>query len=188
METKRLFISIPLPDTMKEALATYMQAYQHKSELKQGRWCAQQNLHITTLFLGNIDKEILPKIELAITEALQMISSFDLPFDRVCFMPNTNRPHMIWAQFAKNDTFSELILSLKKALEPIIGMIEEERKPIPHVTLARLKHFFMKEKIRLTELQLPPLHVSSCDLMASTLSYKGPEYTHIKKIFLQKQI
>ena len=183
METKRLFISIPLPDSMKETLSAYMK--QEMRRIKQNLHPTKaQNLHITTLFLGDIAVELLPAIQLAITRGLQTCVAFDLPFDRICFMPNTTRPRMIWAEFAKSEAFSELVWKLKTALEPIVGMIEEERKPIPHVTLIRLKHFYMKEKIKLPELTLSPLHIGSCELMESHLSNLGPEYQCIQQFSL----
>ena len=55
--------------------------------------------------------------------------------------------------------------------------IEEIHEPLAHVTLARLKNFYNKEKLRFPLLQLPLLHVEACALMQSELTNKGPIYS-----------
>jgi 2'-5' RNA ligase len=168
METKRLFIAIPLPEVMKETLVRYLEPYKKIP----ARWVEAKNYHITCLFLGDIEVERIDALKERLQQACRRCLPFTLAFDRVCFFPDMRRPHMIWASFEKHAAFSELLLSLVVACEK-----ENDKEALPHVTLARLAHYHLRESIPFPPLALPPLEVSECELIASTLTDKSPIYT-----------
>src|ERR1700730_993992 len=98
MNTKRLFLAIPLPDTVKEALVAYLEPYQKQEALQHSRWVTFDNLHVTTLFLGDVLEENIPKIQEKLQAELGKIEPFELIFEKITFAPSQRRPHMIWAK------------------------------------------------------------------------------------------
>jgi RNA 2',3'-cyclic 3'-phosphodiesterase len=174
METKRLFLAIPLPEETKEALAKYMA---HFSHLK-ARFVKEENLHVTGLFIGNTFEDRIDTMKETIRKALVPVSSFTLEFEKICYFPE-KYPHMIWARYGKSKQFDALLLALKEAVPT-----QEEKENIPHVTLARLKEGFRSDKVSLPVLLLPPLQVTECILMESKLSSSSPVYTPIENFRL----
>lgn len=177
MEPKRLFLAIPITDEMKKAFTRYLARYKKIP----ARWVEEQNYHVTTLFLGDTAGEQIPKIQATIKEKTASMEPFKLIFDSICFFPDSRHPHMIWAKFQKSDPFTKLVKELGEALG-----IEDEKESIPHVTLARLKHKVMKEKILFPPLPLTDLEVKECHLMASKLSALAPVYTLLERFELCK--
>ena len=57
MTTKRLFISLPLPEAVK---TLFLEALKDQSE-KIWRFAKKDNLHITAIFLGDMDVELVQK-------------------------------------------------------------------------------------------------------------------------------
>jgi len=180
METKRLFLAIPLPEEIISYLTHYLVPYKQHHTLKKGTWCDPKNLHITTLFLGDVKVAKIPEIEALLKNEFLKVHAFHLIFDKIHFFPSQKKTHMIWASYQEREEFSKLVESLQKALQ----LEEEPHKPIPHITLVRLKHIFVKEKIYFNPIQLPDLEVNSCELYSSELTNKGPIYTLIQKFSL----
>jgi RNA 2',3'-cyclic 3'-phosphodiesterase len=170
METKRLFLAIPLPEETKEAYANYMAPFSHLL----ARFVPKENLHITGLFIGDTFEDRISPLKEAISKALLHVSPFSLELEKVCYFPE-RFPHMIWGRYGKSKKFDALLLELKE-----ISPAGEEKENIPHVTLARLKQGFRPDKVHLPPLLLPPLLVKECALMESLLSSKSPVYTTLE--------
>lgn len=180
MQTKRLFIAIPLPISMKEALAIYIEPYKMSPRLKNSRWVSSENLHITALFLDDVLEEDIPKIQKQLQTELAEIEPFDLVFERITLAPTERRPRMIWAEFEKSQKFVDLVERLQRSLTTLVAELNEKtHEPVAHVTLARLKNFYNKEKLHfpLPQLAPPSLNVEACTLMQSELTNKRPIYS-----------
>lgn len=94
---------------------------------------------------------------------------------------------MIWAKFQNNQKFNDLVEQLQLSLAPFSGVTKEKtHDPVAHVTLARLKNFYNKEKVHFPPLQLSSLNVGACSLMQSELTNKGPIYSTLGMYLLCK--
>ncbi len=180
METKRLFIAIELPEPLREALDSYMQHIRKTiPELAHSSFCKKENLHITTLFLGDTDVSLIPEL----IQRLQITSfpSFTLTFEAIRFFPETRHPRMIWATCQPSEPFVSLVHSLEQALHDIVSLEKNERTPIAHCTLTRLRQFFMNDTIQLPPLLLPKeastVQVNGISLIESKILNTGPKYT-----------
>lgn len=169
---KRLFIAMPLPTQIKESLTHYIEPYKKLPGLKNGRFVAYENLHITVLFLGDVIEEEIPKIQKQIHDTCKEIEPFELHFEKITFAPSERRPHMIWALFQESIQFVDLVERLQLSFAR-----EEEHKPMAHATLARLKNYHNREKVEFPPLELSSLAVTACILMESELTSKGPIYS-----------
>lgn len=62
--TQRLFVALELPEAVREAVARRVE--EHRGDLPHARWIHPSALHLTLVFLGDVDDGPLP----ALTEAL----------------------------------------------------------------------------------------------------------------------
>ncbi|OGB74370.1 2'-5' RNA ligase [candidate division Kazan bacterium RBG_13_50_9] len=175
---KRLFIAINFDASTKLAIAQIAQTLPTHNHLKK---TAVDNLHLTLLFLGDTDEELIPEIQAALEVAAKNFFPLELTFTQMGVFPNPHLPQIVWLGL-KGDG---LILAQQHLSQQLDGMsFLRDSKPFrPHLTIARVKGPLPKETIgALRELRppLPPLTiVSSIDLMASQLTPAGPIYTLI---------
>ena len=126
----RLFFAIPIPIEQKQKL---LASFPQKN-LSGIRFTPLENLHITAHFLGATSEEKIPAIIQHAKGISGSISSFGLKFDTFKTIYQKQKPVMIWAQFEENSLFENLCLQLRAAFPT-----DENRKPNPHATLARIK-------------------------------------------------
>ncbi len=135
---KRLFVAIPLPDNIREQLASM------SADVAGARWLPREQMHLTLRFIGEVDRATFR----AIASALKGISqtSFRLKLIGVGYFPNARRPRVIWV--GVNDELKlERLNGKVEAILREVGLPSENRKYKPHVALARLKSP-SKEKVR----------------------------------------
>jgi len=97
-----------------------------------GRVTRQDNLHLTLVFLGNVERPKIPQLE-ALAAQLRM-PRFDLEFGVTGFWRH-NR--IVWAApLATPQQLSELVAALEGALQPA-GFRFDRRLYAPHITLIR---------------------------------------------------
>lgn len=130
----RLFIGIDLPEELKKALLAF------QSELKEmgvkGSWKAQENLHITLEFLGELEPRTLPILTETLTQVVRNHQPFSLNVGGLGAFPSFKRPHTVWTSISGglmelNELKDELHYEL--ALK---GFGLEDRTFKPHLTLA----------------------------------------------------
>ena len=88
MSTKRLFVSIELPQSVTQCLSEL------DPHLRGVRWLAPGQMHLTLSFLGNVSAEIQERL----SGNLRAISwkSFFLPLSGFGAFPSKGRPNVIW--------------------------------------------------------------------------------------------
>jgi 2'-5' RNA ligase len=146
-------------------------------------WVPAGNLHVTLLFLGEVDDRELHAISRAMAGAAAGEPPFALRVSGVGAFPNLRRPKTVWAGIA--DGAAELA-RLHRLLEPPLldlGAYRREDRPYsPHLTLGRVKSEADGQA-------LAPVLVKHADwtggrttvgevvLFASDLRREGPVYT-----------
>ena len=175
---QRIFLAINLPVKVKEELLGYKEKW---SELPL-RWTAQDNLHITLLFLGNTSVKELENVQEITRSVAANHAPFPLSLSHITYGPTEKQPKMIWA---KGDESKEL-LSLQQDLAKALSHQEEESFSL-HVTLARLNAWEFKkiepeERPHVEEEISLEIPVSSFQIMESKLRQTGPEYSTIEDI------
>ena len=178
----RIFIAINLPQDVKKKL----RSYKIKWPEIPARWTFEENLHITMLFIGEVDPEYLAEICEITKEIASKNQLFYLTLKNVSYGPldkNPKKPpRMLWAIGEK----SEKLNKLKSDIEKIETQQENNaiREFIPHITLARIKGFqFAKidpEELPIVNEEISiRIPVSSIEVMESVLKRTGPEYAII---------
>ena len=147
------------------------------------KWVEADNLHVTLLFLGEVDNRDLMPVCRAVEEAAHAHQPFDLSIEGAGCFPNMRRPRVVWIGVGKG---MEEVRALHDALEgPLLKLgcyRREERQFTPHVTLGRIRTD--KPLDQLAEALVKKKHYQAGEtlirevlVMSSELSPKGPAYT-----------
>lgn len=167
----RLFVALSLPDDVADSLTTL------QTGVPGARWSTQEQLHLTLRFIGEVDG----RDAAAIDDALSAIDAprFELALKGVGEFGGKN-PHALWAGVRDPAPVKFLSRKVENALQRI-GLPAEERKFVPHVTLARLRASSRGRVMDfLTDHALyasPPFEVGGFILYSSVLTSDGSIYT-----------
>lgn len=156
------------------------------------KWVSPENMHITMVFLGDINDALVPDLEVAARQALEetgLNSPIDVTLDRLGAFPHVHKPRVVWAGCTNDpEPVRRLAKSLEQALEPL-GFEPEDRPFTTHVTLGRVKERGRTQGLQaLTEaidnhdsFQYD-LEISQLTLMQSQLGSTGPTYDPVLQI------
>ncbi|MFH1784390.1 MAG: RNA 2',3'-cyclic phosphodiesterase [bacterium] len=185
----RTFIALELSDEVRSNISRAID--ECRSISPQVKWVKQDNIHITLRFLGEVNPADIENVEKATRAASQGHAGFSVAFKGMDGFPNIRNPRVIWVGVtAGGNVVSEL--SEKIARELICyGFIPDERKFVPHVTIARIK--MLKNKAGLAK-KVESFKISDFGsasirrivIMESMLTSTGPRYSVVKAIDLAK--
>lgn len=173
MSTKRLFVSIELPQSATQGLVEL------DPHLRGVRWLAPEQMHLTLSFLGNVSMEI----QEALAENLRTISwkSFFLSLVGLGAFPGKGRPNVIWIGVGTGHP--HLFQLHKRVQEAALaaGLEPDLRWFHPHITIARCRDV-SSETIRPflkahANFDAGMIHVESFCLNSSELTSAGSVYT-----------
>lgn len=167
----RLFVALDFPDAIRQRLTGL------GGGVPGARWTEAENLHLTLRFIGEVPDDALADIDAALS-AIDA-PGFDLVLDGVGVFGSGRNARMLWAGVERNEALNHLQAKVESALVRI-GLAREERKFIPHVTLARLKDAPQDRIGRFLEerglFRAGPVPVTHFTLYRSHLGRTGPVY------------
>lgn len=172
MTSKRLFVGLELPAGIRAALAG------RDPHLKGVRWVAEEQLHLTMSFLGEVDAPHEEPLREALAEV--RVPAFFLPVVGVGIFGG-ERPTVVWAGVGKAHPH---LFALHKHVQDAVlhAGLEADLKPFhPHITLGRMRGVsreilkrFLREH---AETEFGLWKVSGFVLFSSALSPEGSRYT-----------
>ena len=134
-EMWRIFVAIPLPVQIKEALSAW--CGEHKNRLAFAKWVYPEDYHITVQFLGDTPPNRVGEIGERLSEAAEGIRSFSLEARTCGHFGRPAAPRVLWAGVeGALEPLRELQQRVVAANEKL-GYIPEDRPYHPHITLAR---------------------------------------------------
>jgi 2'-5' RNA ligase len=138
MSRTRTFIGIDIGGAIRAAAAALQ-----KELAKTGaevNWVTPESMHVTLLFLGEVDDRELHTVCKAVKAAAAAEPPFPLRVSGVGAFPTPRRPKVLWAGIT---TGLEPLVRLNAALETRMLDLgcyrKEERGYTPHLTLGRVK-------------------------------------------------
>jgi 2'-5' RNA ligase len=181
MARTRTFLAVDIGDAIRErAEAVQRELAATGANMK---WVTPASLHITLLFLGELnDKDLADVCRLSV-KATANIEPFRISVAGLDAFPNLRRPKVLWA--GVNDG-SEQLIALFNALEqPLFDARiyrKEERPFTPHLTLGRVKdeadgQLIAPEMAKYRGWTAGMTSVEEVLIMASDLRRDGPEYS-----------
>lgn len=149
----------------------------------QVKWVERDNLHITLLFLGEVEERALGDLCRAVAEGVRVYKTFEVAIEGAGCFPNPRRPRILWVGLGKG---IQETVAVHDALEsPLLDLgcyRREERRFTPHVTLGRIRGerpaptlgtaLQKYQAFKAGETVVREIHV-----MSSQLTPTGPVYT-----------
>ena len=126
----RLFVSIPLPQAIKDRLGPLCRG------LPGAKWADVAQMHITLRFIGEADGVTAADIRGALAEV--RAPSFEVELAGIGDFGSRKRLRALWVGVAENPALSQLRTRVSHAVDGVTGEAER-RKFHAHVTLARFK-------------------------------------------------
>ncbi len=182
----RIFIALELPAPHREVAQSLLMRWSRA--LPQGiNWVKPDNLHLTVLFVGDVNPVLLPELCTAVKSAASRFNSFDLSLWG-CELYPTRAARLIWI---KLQTQFPDIFELPRALVKPLRQLgcEPDVKPLKlHVTLGRIKRrpdVDYERQIVGTSIKSDPLPYSRLSVYKSILRPEGPIYHLIEQFDLK---
>lgn len=173
----RVFVGIPVSSEIQSRITTWRESY---SSLKNIRWIANHNLHITLIPPWNT-----PDLEKDIKNLPSLIPfpPFSITLETMSIGPS-KKPHLIWQSIADSNKLRKLRIYLYRLLEKPV----DTRPFSPHLTLARFRftHSTIFSQLNFPQKYSWSMPVEKVVFYQSHLSEKGAEYQKCKEIPLSK--
>ena len=186
----RTFIAVPL-DTFTHDRLVGLQERLAETGVPV-KWVEPQNLHITLLFLGEVDAREVPAVCKAVEQACHGIAPFPMTLAGTGAFPTVRRPRTLIVHVTEG---ADQLVALHDALEPPLMSLgcyrREERAYRPHLTLGRVKGQAAAEPLvaavkQFERWQGGQTQVREVLVMSSELRPDGPEYTVLCRAKLGK--
>jgi 2'-5' RNA ligase len=151
------------------------------------KWVEPTNLHLTLLFLGEVDEREIPPVCQAVADVTAKQMAFSMTVESAGCFPNSRRPRVLWVGIS---TGSQEVCTLHDALElPLLELgcyRREDRKYTPHITLGRIKTDPGTDQLaaalaKNVAWKGGDTTVREVHVMSSKLSPQGPEYTVLSR-------
>ena len=134
----RLFVALSLPEVVADALS------QLQSGVDGARWRPVENFHLTLQFIGDVDRHGLDDVANALSGVSAPLFQLTLAG---CDFFGGKRPRALWTGVKPAPELEHLQVKVEHALRRF-GLPLENRKFVPHVTLAYLKTTTQDEAMR----------------------------------------
>jgi 2'-5' RNA ligase len=184
---KRFFVAINLPKDLKEKIDTFYQTFLAGLSLRK---TLLNNLHLTLIFLGDLNKTQETKLKEILKETLAEANSFKLTISGMGVFPDMHRARVVWLG-SSDHALNQINLLLYRKLSQANFKLDG-RPYTPHLTLSRIKQ--RDQTIKTTLPLIISEHksekfgifiVNSIDLMESVLTKTGPKYSIVESYKLK---
>jgi RNA 2',3'-cyclic 3'-phosphodiesterase len=187
MANVRTFIAVLLTADLKTKIRQVQEQFIKASP--EVKWVAEENLHVTLKFLGDVDEERLGEICAAVESAISEEEMFSMRVAGAGAFPNPRRPRVVWIGLQSGvERLSRIAAKIESALEPL-GFPKEPRGFSAHVTIGRAKPDRpvgnLARAIDDADVgEIGEVRVDSVAVMKSDLRKEGPIYSVLKEIKL----
>lgn len=147
----RYFIALEIPDKNR----SHFQAIQAKLHIliPQARLTDVDKIHLTLAFIGEQKDELQSRLTQIIQAATSGVASFEVTPAYIDGFPNIHKPQVLWIG-VKGDIDKILLIRerVKDGLT-LLNLAMDERRFIPHITIAKLNNHYSVTSSLETQLQ-----------------------------------
>lgn len=182
----RLFVAFEVAAQIRSDIARRIAAM--RSELPSARWVAEENLHLTLCFLGNVDAERISELGRSLVRAFQGGRPMELGIESCGMFPVGGRPRVGWVGVRSSGDLAGLQGRVSSAALAAAGNPAEGREYHPHVTVVRPKRGWSADTRRRFQSAFEDLagqwRVDCGQLMESRLESEGATYRVVEEFAL----
>lgn len=185
MDNLRIFVAIPLPQSLLEQLDRVQLRLEGKVPHRSIRWVGSNGIHLTLKFLGDTPRDEIPTIREALTVVARHAPRCTLTAEGLGCFPSPRRPRVVWVGVSgANGCLKGLFKAVEEAMTSL-GYPPERHGFTPHLTLGRVRRGAsgsdqsqMSEAITGTRVgELTTFTAERFELIQSELKPSGAEYT-----------
>jgi 2'-5' RNA ligase len=185
MARLRTFIAVDLGKSIRDRLVSLQERLAQSGA--PVKWVEVENLHVTLLFLGEVEDRDVPAVCRAAADVCREHTPFPLTVEAAGSFPNARRPRVLWAGIGEG---TQELCALHDALEtPLLELgcyRREERRYTPHITLGRVKSDRPTEKLAAALAKQAgwrggEIAVQEIQVMSSELKPQGPVYAVLSR-------
>jgi len=182
-DKKKIFIGIFLDKEWGDKFTKYQKAL---LGLKDIRIVKEKNLHLTVFYIGFMKNVKIPQLSKSLVKVSQKNNPFILEFNGFILAPPNKTHSMVWGMFKKNHNFTLLAEDIKKEVQQLLIMEEDEKELLPHVTLARFNRSFSLSGLNV-KMKDKDFRINKIALVESISTSSNPEYKIIKEFKLKDE-
>jgi 2'-5' RNA ligase len=175
----RAFFCVTLDEKRQAAIGSIAGRLRAAARMRAS-WVRSGNYHLTVRILGEIEPALTVDLDGLCRDVVRAADPFRIPLDRVGAFPSVDRARVLWIGGETPAEYVDLVERLNEALRSL-GFGREGKRPVAHVTVARIKGRPDPELGRLlAEAEsFPPesARVERVTLMESRLTPDGAVYT-----------
>ncbi len=181
----RTFIAVDLDKTIRDRTVALQEALARSGT--EVKWVEPENLHVTLLFLGEVDDREVPAVCRVVGEQVQQHALFPMSVEKAGCYPNPRRPRVLWVGVGQG---TQELCTLHDALEPPLLELgcyrREDRQYTPHITLGRVKSDRSTQQLSAALAKhagwtCGETTVREVLVLSSTLRPDGPEYAVLSR-------
>jgi 2'-5' RNA ligase len=185
MDMYRLFIAVPLPESLLKRLGDVQYRLQGKVPHRSVRWVRAEGVHLTLKFLGDTPRDRIPTIQEALTVVARNAPVCELTVEGLGCFPSPRRPRVVWVGVREPTGRLKALWTAVEEGMMAIGYKPERHGFSPHLTLGRVRRRTSREDQQqigeaITGTTVDQLAVFTADrfaLIRSVLKPTGAEYT-----------
>jgi 2'-5' RNA ligase len=185
----RSFLAFELPKEIGEIVAqTSLEMRGYGLDV---RWVRPANIHLTIVFMGDVEPDRLAPIMAALEPVCRAQSPFRVALEGTGVFPDRRRPNVIWIGLAGDvEAMSQFRDALQSSLSSF-GIQKETRTFKPHLTLGRFRRGAApgggldRALSKFADLKSPVCVLEGMTLFRSDLKPDGPIYTRLKQWALE---
>lgn len=180
----RSFIALETPEAVRADLMGQLKRF---SPVPGVNWVKPANLHLTLLFLGDVDSVRIPELEAILNNQCRGRKPFPLTVKGLELFP-ARAPRLVWASLADNcpplrDFHRDLLREVRSA------GFEPDAKPLKlHITLGRIRSALppaTEREIMASEVERGVWDYRQITLYRSVLRPEGPTYHALQQMELK---
>ena len=141
----RSFLAFEIPEEIKPTVSSIYRGLRDSS--LDVRWVREENIHITVIFMGNVEEKYLDSIGKVVERACSKYAPFKIRAKGAGVFSNLRNAKVLWigveGDIERLGYFKE---SIQKKLKPF-GIKEESRRFSPHITVGRFRKGFNQPRL-----------------------------------------
>lgn len=146
------------------------------------KYVKSENFHFTLKFFGNIDENMVEKLQTKIKQVLNQQNPFEIAIKGMGSFPNNDYIKVIWFGVDKNPILNNLYKNLDDEFKKL--GFKKEKDYNPHLTIGRMKTPKNKDEVKnkitdYNDIEIGKMNLNKISLKKSELTPNGPIYSDI---------
>lgn len=183
----RTFLALPLE--IQASLRTTCSDLKIQFSKEKLRWVNEENIHLTIRFFGDVKEDQIGQITAVVSSALYDVPASEISLKGLGTFENSSSYHVLWAGIKDQSLLHEIKGRIDEALNELLP-IKIHRRYHPHLTLARMKRIYDRERFleeisRYSTSDFGSYRLDRLVLFQSILGERGPVYKELHEIILK---